>query len=208
MLTLYGHQDSGHAYKARLMLVVADIPHRYRWVDIFAERNNRDPEFMANARFNEVPLLVDEDEAFVQSGAILLHLAGSIKGFGAEDSTRLSRCREWLMWEANKIGMCLPQLRSRHKFNDDGINDGALEWLTRRYQHDVNLLNDELSDGRDWIVPGRGPSVADFSLCGYLFLADEAKVEVPRHVAAWLARIQSLPRWGDHPTLLSESAQN
>ena len=111
------------------------------------------------------------------------------------------------MWEANKIGMCLPQLRVKHRFNDPSINDGAEQWLRARYDHDVQLLNNTLADGRDWVVPGEGPSVADFSLCGYLFLADEAAVPLPDGVSAWLQRIRQLPGWANHGDLLSKNAQ-
>jgi len=186
------------------MLKVANIPHQYRWVDIFAARQDRPADFQQNARFHEVPLLLDDGKALVQSGAILLHLAQQTNAFGAESDERMMRCREWLMWEANKIGMCLPQLRSRHKFNDNSINDGAHEWLLARYEHDVNLLSEELSNGHPWIVPGNNPTIADFSLCGYLFLANEANVTVPQPVLNWLDRIRALPGWSDHHKMLSK----
>ena len=207
MLTLFGHEDSGHAYKVRLMLSVAGIAHEYRWIDIFAERDARPEDFQQHARYHEVPLLIDDGEAYVQSGAILLHLANRHRQFGGETPARFARCAEWLMWEANKIGMCLPQIRAKQRFNDASINAGALEWLQGRYEHDVQLLNKEFRDGRDWILVGDGPSVADFSLCGYLFLADEAKLQVPDGVAAWLQRLQNLPGWANHHELLSKTAR-
>jgi len=207
MITLFGHEDSGHAFKVAAFLNFANIPYTYYWVDIFASRESRPEQFRANARFHEVPLLLDDNRAFTQSGAILLHLATKEQKYGAENEQSLARCREWLMWEANKIGMCLPQLRSRYHFNDESINDGAQEWLLARYQHDVNLLNAELSDGRSWIIPGKHPSIVDFALCGYLLLASEANVEVPEQVTTWLDRLCALPRWASHTALLSESAQ-
>jgi len=164
--------------------------------------------FRTHARFHEVPLLLDGERAFTQSGAILLHLATQQKRFGGESEQRLARCREWLLWEANKIGMCLPQLRSKHRFNDESINDGAYEWLSARYEHDVNLLNATLADGRQWIIPGAQPTIADFALCGYLLLADEAHVTVPPQVAAWLDRLRELPHFAGHEALLSQSAMH
>ena len=91
--------------------------------------------------------------------------------------------------------MCLPQLRAFHRFEDHGIEEGARAWLERRYAHDVGVLEATFADGRRWILGGDGPSVADFSLCGYLVHADEAKVAVPVHVTAWLERLRALPAW-------------
>lgn len=196
-MKLYGHPDSGHAYKVKLCLAAADIPHDYEEIDIFSPRASRPPEFRQNSRFHEVPLLIDDGKAYVQSGAILLHLATKFKIFGAEDEATLNHCVEWLFWEANKIGLCLPQLRASKKFEDSKLSAGAEQWLTARYFHDIQILEAELSDGREFIV-GDSPTIADFSLCGYLYFLDEAALEAPKYVQAWLHRISHLKEWA-HP---------
>jgi glutathione S-transferase len=198
MKKLFGHPDSGHAFKVRLFLCVAGISHDYEVVDITSPRTQRSAEFQRHARFGEVPVLVDQGQPFVQSNAILLHLAQQCGGWGGENSDTLNACTEWLVWEANKIGMCLPQLRSRHRFGSNADLDGAFPWLMARYQHDVDVLEQTLADGRDWIIGGGAPSIADFSLCGYLFHADEALVSVPPRVTAWLDRLAMLQGW-QHP---------
>ena len=45
---------------------------------------------------------------------------------------------------------------------------------------------------------GDSLTIADFSLSGYLFFADEAEVPVPDHVAQWLGRLKENPGW-KHP---------
>ncbi|MGF1524921.1 MAG: glutathione S-transferase family protein [Leptolyngbyaceae cyanobacterium] len=197
MMKLYGHPDSGHAYKVKLCLAVADIPHQYEEIDIFSARESRPLEFKNNARFHEVPLLIDEDKAYVQSDAILLHIATKFNIFGAPNEDTLNRCIEWLFWEANKIGLCLPQLRASKKFEGSKLSEGTEQWLTARYHHDVQILETELSDGRQFIV-GDTPTIADFSLCGYLYFLDEADLEAPPLVQAWLQRIAHLKGW-EHP---------
>ena len=194
-MKLFGHPDSGHAFKVRFFLEHAAIAHDYERVDIFAPRASRQPEFRDNAPYGEVPLLLEEGRPLAQSNAILLHLAA--RSGGGEEST-LARCREWLFWEANKIGLCLPQLRAFHRVEDHGIEEGARAWLERRYAHDVGVLERAFGDGRRWILGGDGPSVADFSLCGYLVHAEEARVAVPSAVTAWLERLRALPAWR-HP---------
>jgi len=193
-MKLFGHPDSGHAYKIRLMLTVSGISHQYETVDIFSPRESRQEEFRLNARYQEVPLLLDENKAYVQSAAILCHLATKTADHGAQDPQLYQRCLEWLFWEANKIGLCLPQLRAHELFADSRLQPDAHAWLSARYEHDVGLLNSELSDGRAWIT-GDTLTIADFSLCGYLSYAEQSKVAVPKHVQSWLDRLTQLPGW-------------
>ncbi len=195
MKTLFGHPDSGHAYKVRLFMCVAGIPHDYEQVDIFKPRDERPAIFRKYAVYGEVPLLLDGDRCYVQSNAILLHLANETGLWGGEHAKSLNDCAQWLFWEANKIGLCLPQLRARKRFGSDDALEAAFPWLSARYTHDINVLENTLSDGRHWITGSVLPTIADFSLCGYLFFADEADVQVPKHVAAWLKRIQGLDGW-------------
>ena len=196
-MKLYGHPDSGHAYKVKLCLEVAGISHDYEEIDIFSERESRPADFRKNSRFHEVPLLIDEGSAYVQSNVILIHIATKYKILGAQNEKTFNRCIEWLFWEANKIGLCLPQLRASRKFKQFQLSEGAQQWLSDRYLHDVNILETELSDRRKFIV-GDEPTIADFSLCGYLYFSDEARVEVPQFVREWLARISALNGWR-HP---------
>lgn len=203
-MKLFGHPDSGHAYKVRLMLTIADIAHDYEHVDIFSPRISRSTEFQTNARYGEVPLLLDAGVAHTQSNAILLHLAQKTGRWGAEHGSTLQLCHEWLFWEANKIGMCLPQLRADRLFSDSKLSGGVRDWLLKRYQHDVMLLDDHLRESSHYML-GTEPTVADFSLCGYLFYAEEAAVTVPNHVQAWLERLSELPGWRSPRELLAIS---
>ena len=172
-MKLYGHPDSGHAYKVKLCLEIAGIAHKYEVVDIFSARESRAAEFKEYAKFHEVPLLIDNGQGFVQSNAILIYIAKKYGILGAENADIFKRCLEWLFWEANKIGLCLPQLRASNKFEQFKLSDGARTWLTERYNHDVQILESELMDRRQFIV-GEELTIADFSLCGYLYFADEA----------------------------------
>jgi glutathione S-transferase len=151
---------------------VADIDHSYEVVDIWQARELRSAEFQVASKFGEVPLLFDGGVSYVQSNAILLHLARQAGRWGFDSSERIALCEQWMIWEANKIGMCLPLLRSYEKFEKNETLLNELPWLKARYEHDVSVLESVLSDGRPWIIKGEEPSIADFSLCGYLQLAD------------------------------------
>lgn len=206
-MKLYGHPDSGHAFKVKFCLDSAAIEHQYQKVNIFAERATRPAEFVSRSRFCEVPLLVDEGHSLIQSNAILVYIARKQGIYGAQTDVTLQSCLEWLVWEANRIGMCLPQLRADKKFPGSELNAGAREWLLDRYLHDVGVLQSQLGDGRSFIL-GEELTIADFSLCGYLMYADEAEVAVPDKVAAWITRLRNLDGWGDPYKILNTEAQD
>ncbi|MTW11491.1 glutathione S-transferase family protein [Pseudoduganella eburnea] len=197
MFKLYGSAESGHAFKVRLMLEVAALPYEYEEVDLRLDRAARPEPFRSLARYGEVPLLVHDGQPYVQSNAILLFLAQHTKAFGGETAERLARCREWLFWEANRIGTSLPHLRFGQRFDRQAYPPGVLDWMRTRFDADIARLNEELSDGRSFLL-GDAPTVADFSTCGYMFWPEQAQVGYPAHVGAWLERIRALPGWR-HP---------
>jgi glutathione S-transferase len=200
--TLFGHPESGHSYKVKLALEVAGMAHHYHVVDIGLPHQSRPEPFRSLATYGEVPVLLYQGRGYVQSNAILLFLAEQSGQFGGESPSRLAHAREWLFWEANRLGMSLPHLRFARRFDAQAYPNGALLWFERRYAADIERLERELSDGRRFILDDQ-PSVADFSLCGYLFWADQAGVSVPPGVTAWLERISQLPGWVAPYTLLT-----
>ena len=194
---LYGNRQSGHSYKVKLALAVAQVPHCYEEIDIFVPHTLRPEPFRSLAKYGEVPMLMHDGRAYVQSNAILCHLAEYLRAFGGESSSRMDRTREWLFWEANRIGLSLPHLRYGRKFVPEEYPQGAMAWIAHRFDKDILRLDQELSDGRQFILDD-SPSVADFSLCGYMFWPEQAEVSFPAHVEKWLARIRALPGW-QHP---------
>jgi glutathione S-transferase len=196
-LTLFGNRESGHSYKVSLMLALSGLAHDYHEIDLELARDARPEPFRSLARYGEVPLLVHGGKPYVQSNAILLHLAAHTGAFGGESDDGLERAREWLFWEANRIGFSLANLRYCLKFTSTGAATDGAQFLRQRFEADALRLDTELADGRGFIL-GDKPSVADISLCGYLYFADQAQVTLPAGVQAWLERISALPGWR-HP---------
>jgi glutathione S-transferase len=194
---LYGNRESGHSYKVKLLLAVANVAHAYEEINLLQPRQERPEPFRSRATFGEVPVLVHNATTLVQSDAILSYLAEHLHAYGAESAERMVRVREWLFWEANRIGFSLAHLRFARKFAPDEFQLPTIEWLRRRYEADITRLDQELSDGRAFILDER-PTIADFALCGYMFWPEQAQVSYPTHVSAWLKRIEALPGWR-HP---------
>lgn len=200
-LTLYGNRNSGHSYKVRLALVLADLTHDYIHVDLSLPRAQRPEAFRAVSRFGEVPVLVVNGEPLCQSNAILQWLADS---YGHLDGTGGERqhIREWLSWEINRIGFSVPNLRFYRRFAP--AEPAVLAWLTERARADLDTLQDTLT-GCNWLAGSRA-TIADVSVSAYLWWLAEAGLDI-RHwpaVEAWLARLAALPGW-EHPDTLMAS---
>ena len=198
-LVLFGNRESGHSYKVALALAVLGLPYTYRPIDIDADRTDRPQDFREASRFGEVPVLLEDGRPIVQSNAILLHLAhrtGRLDG-GSQD-----RLREWMFWEANRIGFSLANLRYALRFTDNAA-PAVVAWLQARTRADLDRLEEEFSQAA--FLMGAEPSVADIACCGYLFFADQAGIDLagwPR-VNEWLGRIRGLPGWRHPYDLLS-----
>lgn len=200
--TLWGGRNSGHSYKIRLALLLLGITHEYRTVDITLPPEERDPAWRRLSPFDEVPVLEIGPVALVQSNAILLHLARERSALGWERSP--DGVAQWLSWEANRIGLSLPNLRFLTLFaqNPDA---GLLNWLRERLSRDLATLDRQLSS-RPFLLDDQ-VSAADLSCAAYLLFRDVPEVDLAAYpaVAAWLDRIAGLPGWIDpHVAINSE----
>jgi len=209
---LYCHSESGHSYKVALALALMGVEFEQRAVDLNLPREQRPLDFRDASQFGEVPALVIDGAAIVQSNAILDYLArryGRLDGADPGSSPgqvllAQTRVREWLSWEANRLAMSFPHLRFSRCFSK---SDPVLEaWWTARMLADFDRLDLALRD-RAFLL-GDAPTIADVSCCGYLWWTDQADVDLSPWPAikGWLGRIASLPGWRAPYDLLHDSA--
>lgn len=191
---LFGHRDSGHACKVALALALAQVPHRRETVDIWAPAATRPAAFRAASPFAEVPALVlPSGEALVQSGSILHEIATRTGRLGGQDPALMRRIRELLLWEANRIGMCLPQLVEALRAGAEPFPPGAVEWLRGRWAVDRARFDTLLGGGPFFCGPA--PTVADCAIWGYVERVEAAGEEPTPAMARWRDRIRALPGW-------------
>jgi glutathione S-transferase len=188
--TLYCFAQSGNAYKAALMLQLCGAKWKPRFVDFF-NGETRTPEYRANINeMGEVPVLEHAGRRLTQSGAILHYLADH---FGKFQDEKLEVLR-WILWDNHKLTSYIATLRFFVQFQKTGETP-VTEFLRARVKGSLGILDSHLS--RSDFVAGQVPTIADLSICGYLYWPDEFGVswqDYPR-IGAWLERIRKLPGW-------------
>jgi len=196
---LHCFAQSGNAYKAALMLELADADWSPRFVDYF-NGETRTPQYRAINVMGEVPVLVHRGCTLSQSGVILDYLAGTLRRFGAQDETQRREILRWLLFDNHKLTSYTATYRFMRAFVKDP-DKAVMTEFRKRAETAWSILNAHLA-GRRYVVSD-AVTIADLSLCGYLFFDDEIGVDwndYP-HVRDWLDRLRGAPRW-KHPYTL------
>ncbi|HEY3181138.1 MAG TPA: glutathione S-transferase [Casimicrobiaceae bacterium] len=191
--TLYCFAQSGNAYKAALMLALTGATWTPRFVDYF-NGETRTPAYRAINVMGEVPVLEHGERRLAQSGVILDYLAEKTGKLGPANGDERREILRWLLYDNHKLTSYTATYRFMRTFVTDP-NAALVEEFRKRAEVAWRVLNTHL-EGRAFVVADR-PTIADVSLCGYLFFNDEIGVDWNEHpqVRDWLGRIRALPGW-------------
>ncbi len=190
---LYGFAQSGNSYKVALMLNLCGADWKPRFVDFF-NGETRTPAFRAINVMGEVPVLEHAGKRLTQSGVILDYLAERLGKFGAADADERREILRWLLFDNHKLTSYTATLRYLMSIAETGQTP-VTEFLRTRMRAALGILDQHLAD-RSFVLGGR-PTIADLSLCGYLYFPDEFGVswsDFPA-IGRWLDRIAALPGW-------------
>jgi glutathione S-transferase len=198
---VYGHSDSGHSYKVCLFLSLAGRPYAYTSVDVFKPLAERPQEFRAASRFGEVPVLLHDGLCITQSNAILLYLASATGRFGGADNKEAVSINEWLFWEMSRLNLGVANLRFVLRFEEHPSPD-RIALFRERAEGALLQLDGHLQKSK--FVVGEHLTIADISCVGYLFWADQARLDLSRYpsVARWLGDIRNSDGWRSPGELL------
>lgn len=196
-LKLYCFGESGNAYKAALMLELSRLSWQPVWVDFF-NGETRTPEYRSRVNeMGEVPVLVHGEKTLTQSGVILDYLAEITRKFGVKSEDERRESLRWILFDNHKFTANLATLRFLIQFAKTGETP-VTEFHRARAINALKIVDGHLADTP--FIIGKRATIADISLCGYLFYGDELTVPLENHVhiLKWLDRIRSLPGW-KHP---------
>ena len=191
--TLYCFAQSGNAYKAALMLNLCQADWAPRFVDFF-NGETRSPEYRAINVMGEVPVLLHKDQTLSQSGVILDYLTEQFQQYGPDNNDDRREILRWLLFDNHKLTSYTATLRYLLRFANTGETP-VTEFLRGRVKSALTVLNSHLSDRQ--FALGERPTIADISMCGYLFWPEEFDVswdDYP-HIGRWLDAIRALPGW-------------
>jgi len=194
---LYCFGESGNAYKAALMLDLCGVELRPIWVDFF-NGQTRTPEYRAEVNeMGEVPVLVDGATKLTQSGVILDYLAGKTGKFAPNNDDERHEILRWMFFDNHKFTSYIATLRFMVSLAKTGETP-VTEFLRQRFINSLKIVDGHLAK-RPFLVGDRA-TIADFSLCGYMFYGAEIPLplEPYPHLLGWIERIRSLPGW-KHP---------
>ncbi len=191
---LHCFAQSGNAYKAALMLELAGADWSPRFVDYFGGET-RTPEYRRVNVMGEVPVLEHRGLVISQSGVILDYLAQRFPEFGADGEAERREVLRWLLFDNHK----LTSYTATHRFMRTFVaepNAAVLAEFRKRAEAAWGVLEEHLAQ-RTFVAAPR-LTIADISLCGYLFWPDELGVDwgaTHPSIAGWLGRIRAHPRW-------------
>jgi glutathione S-transferase len=198
---LYCFAQSGNAYRAALMLNLIGADWQPIYVDFFRGGETRTPKYRAEVNeMGEVPVLVRGPRKLTQSGVILTYLARHSGKFKPEGEDEELEALRWIIFDNQKVNGFLGPLRFLKNFAKTPADPAVMAFLKARIDGALAILDKRL-DGRSWILGDR-PTIADISLCAYLYYpAEEFGFDIAgthKHIAAWLDRLRVLPNW-KHP---------
>jgi glutathione S-transferase len=200
MYLLHGFCQSGNTFKVAFLLRALKQPWEARFVD-FMHGVTRTDEWRAGTNeMGEVPVLDDGERRLTQSGAILSYLAAKHGAYAGRNEDERLEVLRWLLFDNHKFTSYFATYRFMKAFGPTAPDPAVMAWLRGRLDNAFGILDKHLA-GRAFVV-GEGPTIADLSLCGYLFYpVDESGYEVTGRypaIAAWLERLRLLPGWA-HP---------
>jgi glutathione S-transferase len=198
--TLYCFAQSGNCYKAALALELAGADWTARYVD-YLHGETSAPAYRAINPMGEAPVLEHRELRLTQSGVILDYLSEALGRFGPKDAAERREMLRWILWDNHKFTSYTATYRFLRTFTKDA-NPAVLDVFRRRAENAWKILDAHLTE-RSFVV-GERLTIADLSLCGYVYFDDEIGVDWDAYpgIARWIERIRSEPRWVHPYTLM------
>lgn len=197
MVTLYDFELSAGCYAVRLMLGILGVRYETVAVDIYPGADNREPWFLKLSPEGELPVLVDDGWTVVDANPCLIHLAGkydaSDRWSPIADAFRYPLMLGWFDF-ARRLTASSGVARTGVAFGWDAdlpALQGEAHRLLR--QLDEHLWFGE-KQGRDWLVEGEHPTIADVAVFPDVTLSEEGGVSRQDYPAIrrWLDRVRRI----------------
>ncbi|MEO5669648.1 MAG: glutathione S-transferase [Ramlibacter sp.] len=199
MYRLHGFCQSGNTFKVAFLLRALRQPWEAQFVDYLNGLTRSDAWRLATNEMGEVPVLDDGARRLTQSGAILTYLSSKHGAYGGETEEERLDVLRWLLFDNHKLTSYFATYRFMKAFGQTQPDPAVMAWLRGRLDSSFSILDKHLA-GRSFVV-GEKPTIADISICGYLFYpVAESGYEISGkypNVWAWLQRVRTVPGWAN-----------
>jgi glutathione S-transferase len=199
---LYCFAQSGNAYRAALMLNLIGAKWKPVWVDFFAGGVQRTPQFRTDINeMGEVPVLVvDGKKRLTQSSVILTYLARQSGQYLPRGEDEELEALRWIVFDNQKTNGFLGPYRFLKNWAKPAPDQAVFSFLKGRIDGNLAIVNKRLEKAP--FLLGDRPTIADISMCAYLFYPPEEygfdiRKDHPA-ISAFLDRLMKLPGWA-HP---------
>jgi len=189
--------QSGNSYKVALYLNCAGLDWEPVFTD-FMHGATRDPKWReAVNEMGEAPVLEHGGKKLTQSGVILLYLAEMTDQFAPRDDWQRNEVLRWILFDNHKFTGYFATYRFMKSLMPTAPDPNVLAFLKGRFDSALGIVEKHL--GKSKFIVGDKPTIADFSLAGYMFFPPEesgyewAKTNPNLH--AWIERMRALPGW-------------
>lgn len=204
MVRLHGFCQSGNTFKVAFLLNALGQPWQAQYVD-FMNGATRDPAWRAQTNeMGEAPVLDDGDLRLTQSAVILEYLADRHGRFGARDAAHRREILRWMYFDNHKFTSYFATWRFLKSFGAAAPDPAVMAFLKARVEAAFNIVERHLATNT--FIVGDEPTIADFSLSGYLFFPrEESGLDLAAQfpsIAAWVQRLRDIPGWADPYELL------
>ena len=194
---LHSFCQSGNCYKVALYLQCAGLDWEPVFVD-YMKGATRDPKWRETVNeMGEAPVLETGGRKLTQSGAILLHLAEMTDRFAPQNDDERHETLRWILFDNHKFTSYFATYRFLKALAPQAPDPAVMAFLKGRFDAAAGIVDKHL--GQSKFMVGDKPTIADFSLAGYVFFPPEehgydwAKTHPGIH--AWTERIRALPNW-------------
>jgi len=200
MYKLHCFSQSGNAYKVAMLLQAVRAP----WTPVhmpfsdFAGGVPRSAGWRQEQNvMGELPILEVGDKKLTQSAAIMLWLSDRHGAFGGRSEDERQEVLRWLLFDNHKFSSYFASLRFMKSFAQVAPDPAVEKWLRGRIDNAYGIAERQL-ENHDYVV-GDVPTIADVSMCGYLYYPkEESGYDIARQypaMARWLERLKKLPGW-------------
>jgi glutathione S-transferase len=189
--------QSGNSYKVALYLECAGLDWEPVFTDFF-KGQTRDGSWREGVNaMGEAPVLEADGRRLSQSGAILTWLADKTGKFKPQSEEDRLEALRWILFDNHKFTAYFATYRFLKAFLPQEPSPDVLALLKGRFDAALAIVEKHLAKSK--FIVGNAPTIADFSLAGYMFYPpEESGYDWPAtnpNLAAWIERLRALPGW-------------